>query len=69
MHVRKRCVWGQGPPGPVVTCNICLFFLFFRNNFYFHLTGPARTRPFLEEDLAGGEEGLRVVVLDLGMFC
>ena len=29
MHVRKRCVWGQGPPGPVVTCNICLFFLFF----------------------------------------
>ena len=64
-------MWGQGPPGPVVTCNIyfCFVLFFINNNLYFHLTGPARTRPFLEEDLAGGEEGLRVVVLDLGMFC
>ena len=33
---------------------------------YFHLTGPARTRPFLEEDLAGGDEGLLAAAVDLG---
>lgn len=30
-----------------------------------HLTGPARTRPFLEEDLAGGDEGLLAAAVDL----
>ena len=64
-------MWGQGPPGPVVTCNICLFCFVFliNNNLYFHLTGPARTRPFLEEDRAGGEEGLLAAVVDLVRFC
>ena len=38
-------------------------------NLYFHLTGPARTRPFLEEDLAGGDEGLLAAAVDLDMFC
>ena len=62
-------MWGQGPPGPVVTCNIYLCFFYINNNLYFHLTGPARTRPFLEEDLAGGDEGLLAAAVDLEMFC
>ena len=65
-------MWGQGPPGPVVTCNIyfgSLLIFFINNNLYFHLTGPARTRPFLEEDLAGGDEGLLAAAVDLDMFC
>ena len=45
------------------------FFIFINNNLYFHLTGPARTRPFFEEDLAGGDEGLLAAALDLDMFC
>ena len=48
-----------------------ILFCFFLEimNLYFHLTGPARTRPFLEEDLAGGDEGLLAAAVDLGMLC
>ena len=48
---------------------VCFVLFFINNNLYFHLTGPARTRPFLEEDRAGGEEGLLAAVVDLVRFC